>query len=224
VRRRLLLLAGILLLAWAVVQFWPFGASDDPVTTTTVSTPGTSPTADMPSATPIDARTTVRLEGSGKTCDTAKVLLSPSVPSLQPARSPVAIDLAVTTSDSKPCTLKSKDFDPIAVIQHDSKDVWDSSVCGKRMLPRELKLTPGSTTMARPMWTPRMSGKKCDEDEDWLSEGRYTLRIGMLGGEPGKATFILSKPKPKAEKPKDEKLDKNDEKPSDEPSAKKDDR
>jgi hypothetical protein len=209
VRRRLLLLAGLLLIAWAAVQFWPAGSSDDPVTTSTVPSPAAvSPTSAMPSATPVEKeekRVSVKLGGGGKACDTEKVLLRPSVENRQHARSDVAIDVAVTTSGSTPCVLKSKDFDPIAVVQQDSKDVWDSSVCGKRLLPKEITVTPGWATTARTMWTPRKSGKKCDDDEDWLREGDYTLRMGMLGGEPGKVNFTLSKPEP--EKPKDEKSD-----------------
>lgn len=218
-RRRLLLLAGILLLAWAVVQFWPFGSTEDPVTTSTVATPGTSPTSVMPSATPVETRTTVKLKGNGRTCDNKDVTLTPSVTSPQPARSPVAIDIAVTASGSKPCTVKAKDFDPIAVIRRDSSDVWDSSVCAKRMLPKEVKVTPGWATTVRSTWTPRKSGKKCKDDEDWLGRGEYTLRIGMLGGEPGKATFRLSKPKPKPEVPKDAKSNTKDKKKSNEKNA-----
>jgi hypothetical protein len=197
------------------VQFWPDGSSEDPVTTSTVAAPaGVGPTSAMPSATPIEKvekRVAVRLVGGGKACDTEKVLLRPAVLSPQHARSDVAIDVAVTTSGSKPCVLKARDFDPIAVVQKDSKDVWDSSVCGKPLVPKEVEVTPGWATTVRTMWTPRESGKKCDDDEDWLSDGEYELRIGMLGGEPGKANFTLSKPKP--EKPKDDK--KSDEKKSD---------
>jgi hypothetical protein len=196
-RRRLLLLAGVILLAWATVQFWPFSSSDDPVTTTTVSTPATSPTSVMPSATPLDASTTVKLAGGGKACDKKLVTLSPSVPSGQHARKSVAIDIAVTTTSSKPCLLKPTTVDPIAVIEHDAKDVWDSSICDKPLLPKSIQLSPNWATTLRVGWAPRESGKKCDDDEDWVSSGDYILRLGMLGGEPGSAKFTLEKPLPK---------------------------
>jgi hypothetical protein len=231
VRRRLLLLAVILLLAWAVVQFWPFGGSDDPVVTSTVSTPSTSPTSVMPSATPVDASTTVKLAGGGKACDTKKVKINPTVPEEQHARKDVAIYLAVTTTEKKPCILKPKSVDPIAVIERDAKDVWDSSICDKPLLPKRLQLTPNWSTVTRILWTPRESGDECDDDEDWLSSGDYTLRLGMLGGEPGSTDFTLAKPLPKPKptptakstaKPKSKASAKPS--PSPKPSAKKDDR
>ena len=72
-----------------------------------------------------------------------------------------------------------------------------------------------------------------------MAAGDYTLRVGMLGGEPGDANFTLSKPLPtesddKVKKSDDKKADdkkasdKSDDKKSDdkssESSAKKDDR
>jgi hypothetical protein len=227
VRRRLLLVALILLVAWAIVQFWPFGGSEDPVVTTTVSTPSTSPTSVMPSAIPVDARITVKLAGGGKACDTKKVKLTPTVPEEQHARKNVAIYVAVTTTEKKPCVLEPKSVDPIAVIEQDAKDVWDSSICDKPLLAKQLQLTPNWATVARITWTPRESGKSCDDDEDWLSSGGYTLRLGMLGGEPGSTNFTLAKPLPKPKptataKPKSKASAKPS--PSPEPSAKKDDR
>jgi hypothetical protein len=230
-RRRLLLLAGVLLLAWAVVRFWPFGSTDDPVTTTTVSTPAASPTSAAPSATPVDASATVKLVGGGKACDTKLVKLAPSVPAGQHARKDVAIDVAVTTSGSKPCVLKPKGVDPIAVIEQESEDVWDSSICESPLLAKSIQLTPNWATTVRLTWTPRESGKDCDDDEDWVSSGDYTLKLGMLGGEPGTTKFTLSKPLPKPKptpttkstaKPKAKASAKPS--PSPKPSAKQDDR
>lgn len=197
VRRRLLLLAVILLLAWAVVQFWPFGGSDDPVVTTTVSAPSATPTKAAPSPTPADESTDVKIEGGGKACDTKKVKLTPMVPVGQPARKDVAIFLSVTTTAEKPCVLKPTGVDPIAVIEKDAKDVWDSSICEKPLLAKDLQLTPNWATVARVLWTPRESGDECDDDEDWLSSGNYTMRLGMLGGEPESVNFTLVKPPPK---------------------------
>jgi len=231
VRRRLLLLAVVLLLAWAVVQFWPFGGSDDPVVTSTVSAPSVSPTSVMPSATPVDASMTVKLSGGGNTCDTKKVKLTPMVPDGQHARKDVVIYVAVSTTEKKPCVLRPKSVDPIAVIEQDAKDVWDSSICDKPLLGKKVQLTPNWSTVARVAWTPRESGKECDDDEDWLSSGDYTLRLGMLGGEPGSADFTLAKPLPKPKptptakstaKPKSKASAKPS--PSPKPSAKKDDR
>jgi hypothetical protein len=196
-RRRLLVLAGILLLAWLVVRFWPFGSSDDPVATTTVTAPAPagSPTA-MPSAVPVSATVPVDLDGGGKACDPKDVAMTPAVPEGQPAQSPVAIDIAVTTSGGKPCMLEPKTYDPLAVVQQDDKDVWDSSLCSSALLAAPIQLTPGWATTVRAMWNPRKSGEKCADDEDWVDPGEYTLRIGMLGGEPGSSSFTLTDPPP----------------------------
>jgi hypothetical protein len=60
-----------------------------------------------------------------------------------------------------------------------------------------------------------------------VSSGDYTLRLGMLGGEPGSTNFTLAKPLPKPKptataKPKSKASAKPS--PSPKPSAKKDDR
>lgn len=185
----------------------------------------------MPSATPVDASATVKLAGGGKTCDTKKVKLTPMVPAGQHARGNVAVYVGITTTDKKPCVLKPKSVDPIAVIERESKDVWDSSICDQPLLAKQIQITPNWATVSRVVWTPRESGEKCDDDEDWLSSGDYTLRIGMLGGEPGSTSFTLDKPKPKPKptptakstaKPKSKASAKPS--PSPKPSAKKDDR
>lgn len=196
-RRRLLLVAGVLLVAWLVVRFWPFGSSDDPVATTTVTAPAptTSPTA-TPSAAPVSATVPVELAGGGKGCDPKDVTMTPAVPDGQHAQLPTVIDIAVSTSGDKPCILEPKAYDPLAVVQQDDKDVWDSSLCSTALLGAPIQLTPGWATTVRAMWTPRESGEKCAGDEDWVDPGEYTLRIGMLGGEPGSSTFTLTDPLP----------------------------
>ena len=106
------------------------------------------------------------------------------------------IDVAVTTTAKKPCMITPKAYDPLAVIGGGSGAVWDSSVCKKAVVPQPIQLSPGWATTIRALWIPRKSGKDCSSDEHWVGEGKYTLRVGMLGGEPGKSSFTLVKPPP----------------------------
>jgi hypothetical protein len=104
--------------------------------------------------------------------------------------------VAISTSAGKPCSFTPKALDPLAVITHDGDTVWDSSVCEKAIVSRPLRLVPGWATTVRVPWVPRESGDACKADEDWLDPGEYTLRVGTLGGEPGRADFELTEPPP----------------------------
>jgi hypothetical protein len=92
-------------------------------------------------------------------------------------------------------------FYPLAVFTHDDDTVWDSSICEKAIVSRPVRLVPGWATTVRVPWVPRESGDACKADEDWLEPGEYTLRVGTLGGEPGRADFELVVPPPPPPKP-----------------------
>jgi hypothetical protein len=108
----------------------------------------------------------------------------------------VVVDVAVTTSASKPCTFTPKPLDPLAVITQDGDTLWDSSICEAAIVARPVRLVPGWATTVRLPWVPRESGDECKADEDWVEPGEYTLRVGTLGGEPGRADFTLVEPPP----------------------------
>jgi len=203
VRRWLLLLAAVILLAWVVLQLW--SSSDDdanPTSTATVTAlpPKPSPSAVVtpkPKPTPPPGTTTrvTLAAGTGK-CATRDITISPSITSPQFAQRPVYVDVAITTSAKKPCSFTPKALDPLAVITHDDDTVWDSSVCEKAIVSRPVRLVPGWATTVRIPWVPRESGDSCEADEDWVEPGEYTLRVGTLGGEPGRADFELVEPPP----------------------------
>ncbi|MEH3032618.1 MAG: hypothetical protein PGN07_00900 [Aeromicrobium erythreum] len=196
-RRRMLLLAAVLLVAWIGVRLWPSGG-DDP-------RPAATPTAPRTTATPSgekDGETTVSLTSSTTRCDPQDVRIVPSVRSGQRAGAPVQVDLAVSTTTTKPCTLTLTAKDVLAVVESGKTAVWDSSVCRSPVLADPVALSPGWSTVATTRWSGRGSGPGCSPKEGYASPGRYTLRVGTIGGEPGETTFRLGQraPKPKPTK------------------------
>lgn len=211
VRRWLLLLAAAILVAWVVVQVWPSLSDDNanPTTTATVTAlpptpsstppggPATTPAPVPPKPTaPPGITTRVTLAAGTAACKTRDVTITPSVTSPQFAQRPVLVDVAITTSATKPCAFTPKPLDPLAVITSDGDTVWDSSICERAIVSRPVRLVPGWATTVRVPWIPRESGESCTADEDWLEPGEYTLRVGTLGGEPGRADFELEEPPP----------------------------
>jgi len=200
VRRWLLLLAAAILVAWVIVQVWPskFGDGANPTSTATVTAlpPTTSPAPARTRTPPPGITTRVTLTGGTAACKTRDVTIAPSVTSPQFARRPVFVDVAITSSAKKPCSFTPKPLDPLAVITHDGDTVWDSSICEQAIVARPVRLVPGWATTIRVPWVPRESGDACEADEDWLEPDEYTLRVGTLGGEPGRADFTLVKPPP----------------------------
>lgn len=210
VRRWLLLLAAALLVAWVVVQVWPLGSNEpNPTSTATVTalpptgTPTAAPKPTTPKPTiPAGVTTRVTLAAATTPCKTRDVTISPSVTSPQFARRPVYIDVAITTSAKKPCVFTPKPLDPLAVVTEDDDTVWDSSICEAAIVARPVRLVPGWATTVRVPWVPRESGDACEPGEDWLEPDEYTLRVGTLGGEPGRAEFRLVEPPPPPPSPK----------------------
>lgn len=120
----------------------------------------------------------------------------PSFPSGQFVRKQVLVDIAITTSGKNTCVFTPTNLDPIAVISDGGDTVWDSSICQKPVVSKPVQLVPGWATTVRVPWIPRESGDNCKGDEDWLDADTYTLRLGTLGGEPGRADFTLLEPPP----------------------------
>lgn len=221
-RRRLLLLAVVLLVVWGAIQLWPNGGGDDPTPRATAPRTTATPAAGS------DGETTVSLASSGTACDAEDVRIVPSVRPDQRAGEPVDVDLIVSTTSTKACTLTLRPNDVLAVISAGSTAVWDSSVCKTSLVTDPIGLSPGWSTVASVRWSGRGSGGGCSPREGYASPGRYTMRVGTLGGEPGATTFRLEQPKPKPKpsrttpspkKSEDKKSDDDEKKPSPTPSA-----
>ncbi|WP_375000495.1 hypothetical protein [Aeromicrobium sp. CTD01-1L150] len=211
-RRRFLLLAAVLLVAWVGVTLWPEGEDAE------TAAPEPSPAAESePSPSPSATEeaqevgtnaeeTTVSLEAGGDPCDLESIRMTPHVPPEQTTKGKVTIQLALSTTAEEPCTFRPDAGDVAAVISSDGNAVWDSDVCRTTtLLDDPVALSPQWSTVATATWSGRGSGPACDKKEGWASSGKYALRIGTLGGEPGKTTFRL------LEKPKKESADEDDE-------------
>lgn len=205
-RRRLLLLALVIALAWGVVRLWPGGAE----TPASVAAPGPTPsstpepsasapsTEAEPDPEPASQTATVTLAAPSADCDPEQVRITPSVAEGQEAGDDVAIDLVVSTTSSTPCTLKPADAALVAVISAGDTAIWDSDVCSGALLTAPVALSPRWSTVAPTTWNGRRSGPACSDGEDRAPAGTYTMRVGTLGGEPGTAGFRLE---PRSEEP-----------------------
>ena len=209
-RRRLLLLAVLILIAWGGLQLWPDGNDERPVSSTTpTATP--SPT---PEPTPTDGTTTVSLPSGDAACNPETIRITPAVPSGQRAREPVEMNLTIGSTAKKPCTFTARSSDLLVVISAGKTAIWDSTVCKTALVSESDELSPGWSTVVPVEWSARGSGPACSSKEGWATPGRYTVQIGTLGGEPGKVKFTLApaKEKPKADDEGDKKSDENEKK------------
>ncbi|MGZ8770464.1 MAG: hypothetical protein ACXWXJ_05615 [Aeromicrobium sp.] len=195
-RRRLLVLAVVLLLAWfATKAFGAFGAESRP------GEPVAGPTATPPTAateaTPVNGEVTVNLTGDTKPCDPEKVRVSPSVRSGQYVGSEVDVSMIVSTTQKDACVLDAKKADLLVVISATKNPVWDSSVCKSALLTKPVAVSPRWSTVAAVKWTGRGSGKDCSGRQGFASQGTYVIKSATIGGEPGQARFrLVNKPKP----------------------------
>ena len=211
-RRRLLLLALLILIAWLGLQFWPGAGDDERPVSAPAPTAEPSPT---PEPTPTDGTTTVALASGTKACDPESIRITPSVPDGQKTRGPVDIDLTITSASKKPCTFSETSSDLLVIISAGKTAIWDSTVCKGALVSEDVKLSPGWSTVVPVEWSGRGSGPACSKKEGWATPGTYKVEIGTLGGEPGKTKFTLRpapKPEPEEEKKPDEKQS-DDEKP-----------
>lgn len=193
----------MLLVVWLVVTLWPGGSDDARPAAAPSPSPSTSATASSsPSPSPTPSRAAqsdaqVTLTATSTACTPESVRMTPTVPEDQSARQAVRVELLISTTAKKGCTLDPGDTDLIAVIKSGDTAVWDSTVCKTALLDEPVALSPGWATAASARWSGRGSGPACSPREGWASPGTYTLRIGTLGGEPGATTFKLVQPKPK---------------------------
>ena len=192
-RRRLLALAVVILMAWLVLHFWPNGDDEKPVSATA---PTATPSA-TPKPAPTDGTTTVALSSGTAACDSESIRITPSVPGGQHTHDPVEVALTISSTSAKPCTFTARSADLLVVISAGKTAIWDSTVCKTALLKEPVKLTPGWSTVVSTEWSGRGSGPACSSKEGWATPGRYTLKIGTLGGEPGATKFSLAAPEKK---------------------------
>jgi hypothetical protein len=199
-RRRLLLLAVVILIVWGVLRLTgDDGGDPEPAPRPAASS--AAPSASPATTPPADGAIDVTLVSATRDCDPEDVRITPTVRAGQTVREPVDIGLVVSTIDPKPCTLTPADADLVVVISANDTAIWDSTVCKDSLLTKAVPLSPRWATLTPTQWSGRGSGAGCSPKEGWATPGRYEIQVGTLGGEPGRATFTLEKRAP-APKPK----------------------
>lgn len=195
-RRRLFVLAGLILVVWLVTQVLSRGGDDQkPVAKPTATVTTTAPTV----APPTSGKITVNLASGTAACDPEKVTVTPSVKDGQHTGGPVTIAMNVSTTAAEPCILNAKAADLLVVISANKKPVWDSTVCKTALLTTPVSVSPKWATVVQTTWSGRGSGPKCSPKEGFASPGTYVIKAATLGGDPSQASFHISnKPKPKA--------------------------
>ena len=203
-RRRLLLLAVLILIAWLGLHFWP-GADSDERPGLRAGQDGNSIAhpeagADGWHHRPSRCRPTPRHATPSRFASTRPFLTD------QHTRGPVDVDLTISSTSKTPCTFSAVSADLLVVISAGKTAIWDSTVCKTSLVSDPVNLSPGWSTVVPTEWSGRGSGRACSKKEGWATPGSYTIQIGTLGGEPGKAKFILTPP-PKEDTKSDEKKD-----------------
>jgi hypothetical protein len=197
-RRRLLVLAAVIALVWLALRL--VGGDDEPDPKPTAKAPATT-TAAPTEAAPVNGIIDVTLVSASRACDPEKVRMTPTVEPGQFTKAPVKIGLVVSSTEKTACTLTPADADLVAVISANKTPIWDSTVCKAPLLDEPVSVSPQWSSLVTATWSGRGSGAKCTSKEGYATPGTYTVQVGTLGGEPGKATFTLDrKPAPKPTK------------------------
>lgn len=195
-RRRLLLLAVVIAIVWAVLQVRGGGDDEKPAKAAATpskasSKPSASPTTPAAPKQTVDGLVDVAVVAGTTPCNPEDVRITPSVRPGQLTKGPVDIGLVISSTQTTACTLQPDDADTVAVISANGTPVWDSTVCKTSLLAAPVALSPQWSTLTTVQWTGRGSGSNCTSNQGWATAGRYTLQIGTLGGEPGKTSFSL---------------------------------
>lgn len=197
------MLAGIILLAWIIVQLWPSSGSEDTSASNHSTKADTKPTptdeADAePTSGPKNAVQTA-LEYGDAACDPEDVVVSPSVPDGQHAGEDVTVQFTVSTTSGKACEFDPERSELLAVISSNKDAVWDSTVCDTALLDKNVKIPARFATVVDGTWSGRGSGSDCGKNNDYAGTGKYELKIATLGGEPAKTSFALTAKKDKSD-------------------------
>ncbi|MGI8522627.1 MAG: hypothetical protein ACR2K3_04860 [Nocardioides sp.] len=210
-RRRLFLLALVLLLLWAARHFT---GGDDPGASapasgtagtspaTTTATPAASPSGgngtraggDLPSRGKRRSPVTVALGQSYGGCNTDQVMVRPAVPDGSYAGEPVPVELTMSTTAKMACTLDLSSSRLLVAIvgNDDDATVWESNTCPDALPTSTVQLDPTWSTVVAMTWSGRESGARCRTDAPLVDPGAYTVKAAMLGGGAAESDVTLT--------------------------------
>ncbi|MBW9209480.1 hypothetical protein KV100_07415 [Mumia sp. zg.B21] len=201
-RRRLVVLTAVLLLGWLALRV--IGGGDDqkaggepPATSTSVArtepSATTAPTRAHKPRKAKDVAVDVRLAAVDGVCPPETVFVTPSVVEGARAGGTVPVTLRVSSTATKPCTVR---IDPSTfVLSVKSKDttVWDTQACGE-IQGRTVDVHPTWATVIDVTWDGRANADTCDEEGAFAKPAPYSAYAAILGGEPAVARFTLVAP------------------------------
>ncbi|MGH3350795.1 MAG: hypothetical protein ACRDPS_09040 [Nocardioides sp.] len=207
-RRRLAVLAIVLLLIVGISRFFLNGSddpddtaspvADEPTATVTVTpTPDAKPSKKAGNATgtkPAKPKSSAPPDPTGE-CSPSDVVVEPAVTNGY-AEDNVTIPLQVRTVKAEACTWKvSADALQVRISQKGGDLVWSTVVCPKAVPTKDIVLRRDTVTTLPLTWSGRrVVANECTGHGPWMKPNFFVIVASALGGEPSSATFGLYKP------------------------------
>ncbi len=199
--RRLVLLALLLAITWALVRCT---GGEDPQAGS--GAPGeTSPTATSPATAssphhqrsqrtqPVSGVTLVRanLTDARQRCDPATVSVVPQVVAPVRLGEAVPVQLRMGTSAAQPCVLALDASSLLVAVSSGDRQIWSSTRCPGAIPTRSVVLHPHWSAVVDMVWSGRLGRAGCDSTAPAATAGGYTVQAALVEGEPGAADFTL---------------------------------
>lgn len=218
--RRLLLLAVLVVILWGLVRCT---SEVDPQTQADGTGPspsaGTSEVTSTPDAAPHRPRGSAPAAGvslvpahfsaAGQRCDPSTVYVLPQVSGRVRVGEVVPLQLRVTTSAARACTLVLNSTSLLVAVTSEDQQVWSSTRCSSAVPTRSLVVQPHWATLVDLAWSGRLGRASCDSTERQAAPGPYTVQAALVEGEPAAADFELLPSPPDHRKGQDRPRDGN---------------
>lgn len=191
--RRLLVL-GVLVIAVSVAG-WLVIRNSPGATKASAGTPKPSAaqrTSGNPSAGGTVTTAASQRSRPGQPCDPAKVDISVQVANSRVGRSNPAT-LVLTSRDAAACTLEITPSSLVVQVTSGPNVVWSSSQCPNEVLARKLVVHQDPPSAYEFTWNGRSSTDRCRGQGKVAAPGSYWLDAALVGGEPSRARFAVTK-------------------------------
>lgn len=201
--RRGLLLAGVVLLVWALARcsaqepsvraapgpvsdLGPAGQPRSAAAAATGAAMSTSPPAIARAGRGSSRALHVRpvLSPPVGSCDPAATLVRPDAAEPVVAGTGALLQLRVTVVGDNACTLRLGER-LLVQVSRDGEPDWRLSDCPSALSTDAVVLRPGWASVVDIAWSGRTSNATCSVETPPVRAGTYQLQAAMLGGEPG---------------------------------------